>query len=78
MQNEPEDSAISVFKAWAIGHNLPRAATFPFMKILHVLDHSLPRYDGYAFRSWEIIRLPRLSGIETAQLMSSKHEGEFV
>jgi len=43
------------------------------MKVLHVLDHSLPNYDGYAFRSWEIIRFQRLRGLETVQVTSAKH-----
>ncbi len=45
------------------------------MKVLHVLDHSLPNYDGYAFRSWEIIRFQRQRGLETVQVTSSKHAG---
>lgn len=48
------------------------------MKVLHVLDHSLPNYDGYAFRSREIIRFQRAIGIDTAQMTSPKHEGTFV
>ncbi|MBK6660364.1 MAG: glycosyltransferase, exosortase A system-associated [Proteobacteria bacterium] len=45
------------------------------MKILHVLDHSLPHYDGYAFRSWEIIRFQRALGMETVHVTSPKHAG---
>ena len=45
------------------------------MKILHVFDHSLPHYDGYAFRSWEILRFERGLGIDTVQVTSSKHAG---
>lgn len=45
------------------------------MKILHVLDHSLPHYDGYAFRSAEIIRCQRLRGLATVQVTSAKHVG---
>lgn len=48
------------------------------MKILHVLDHSLPHYDGYAFRSWEIIRFQRRLGLQTVQVTSSKHVGPDV
>ena len=43
------------------------------MKVLHVLDHSAPNYDGYAMRSAEIIRFQREIGIETAQVTSAKH-----
>lgn len=45
------------------------------MKILHVFDHSLPHYDGYAFRSWEILRFERGLGVDTVQVTSSKHAG---
>jgi len=48
------------------------------MKILHALDHSLPHYDGYAFRSWEIIRFQRGLGLETVQVTSAKHSGAGV
>ena len=48
------------------------------MKILHLLDHSLPHYDGYAFRSWEIIRFERAGGIDTVQITSPKHAGAYV
>lgn len=45
------------------------------MKVLHVLDHSLPHYDGYAFRSAEIVRFQRRAGLETAHVTSPKHAG---
>ena len=54
---------------------VPRRADTDTMKVLHVLDHSLPHYDGYAFRSWEIIRFERANGIETVQVTSPKHAG---
>jgi len=52
-------------------------------KILHVLDHSAPIGDGYAFRSAEIIRFQRRAGWETVHLTSPKqgaarHERETV
>lgn len=43
------------------------------MKILHVLDHSLPVQDGYAFRSREILRFTGGLGVETVQVTSAKH-----
>ena len=46
------------------------------MKVLHVLDHSAPHYDGYAFRSIEIIKRSREIGVETAQMTSAKHGGD--
>lgn len=42
-------------------------------RILHVLDHSLPVGDGYAFRSAEIARFQRLAGWETVHVTSPKH-----
>ncbi len=43
------------------------------MKILHVLDHSLPVHTGYTFRTRNIIRHQRAMGWETAQVTGSKH-----
>lgn len=42
------------------------------MKVLHVLDHSLPVQSGYAFRSAAIIREQRRLGWETVQLTGPK------
>jgi len=42
------------------------------MKILHVLDHSLPVQSGYAFRSAAILREQRRLGWETIQLTGPK------
>ena len=33
------------------------------MKVLHVLDHSLPLFSGYSFRSQSIVRFQRALGI---------------
>lgn len=46
------------------------------MRILHVLDHSLPLHSGYAFRSAAILREQRRLGWETAQLTGPKHDLE--
>lgn len=43
------------------------------MKILHVLDHSLPVQSGYAFRSAAILREQRRLGLETLPLTGPKH-----
>src|SRR5258705_7214809 len=43
------------------------------MRILHVLDHSLPVQSGYAFRSDSILREQRALGWETLQVTSPKH-----
>lgn len=43
------------------------------MRILHVLDHSLPVQSGYAFRSHAIMREQRNLGWETVQVTGPKH-----
>jgi glycogen(starch) synthase len=42
------------------------------MRILHVLDHSLPVQSGYSFRSHAILREQRQLGWETVQVTSCK------
>ena len=42
------------------------------MRILHILDHSLPLHSGYAFRTQAILRAQRAAGWETLQLTSPK------
>jgi glycogen(starch) synthase len=53
------------------------------LRILHVLDHSLPLHSGYAFRTLAILREQRARGWTTIQLTSPKqgatsHEQETV
>lgn len=43
------------------------------MKILHILDHSIPLHSGYAFRTLAILRHQRAMGWETCQITGSKH-----
>ena len=43
------------------------------LRILHVLDHSIPLHSGYAFRTRAILREQRRLGWETFQLTSPKH-----
>jgi PEP-CTERM/exosortase A-associated glycosyltransferase len=43
------------------------------MKILHVLDHSLPIHSGYSFRSAEILRSQSDVGISVVALTGPKH-----
>jgi PEP-CTERM/exosortase A-associated glycosyltransferase len=43
------------------------------MKILHVLDHSIPLHSGYSFRTLSILREQRALGWSTVQLTSPKH-----
>lgn len=42
------------------------------MRILHILDHSIPLHSGYTFRTLSILREQRALGWETWQLTSSK------
>ncbi len=43
------------------------------MKILHVLDHSIPLHSGYTFRTLALLREQRALGWETFHLTSPKH-----
>jgi PEP-CTERM/exosortase A-associated glycosyltransferase len=43
------------------------------MKILHVLDHSVPLFSGYSFRSRSIIHAQRALGLSPVVLTSPKH-----
>jgi glycogen synthase len=44
------------------------------MRVLHVLDHSLPYFSGYSFRGDSIIRTQRRLGLDPVVLTSPKHE----
>lgn len=44
------------------------------MKILHILDHSLPLHSGYTFRSQNIIRCQQRIGLKVTVVTSPKHE----
>lgn len=43
------------------------------MRILHVLDHSLPLHSGYSFRTLAILREQRALGWETFHLTTPRH-----
>lgn len=43
------------------------------MRILHVLDHSIPLHSGYSFRTLAILREQRARGWETFHVTSPKH-----
>ncbi|WP_157264988.1 TIGR04063 family PEP-CTERM/XrtA system glycosyltransferase [Azohydromonas aeria] len=45
------------------------------MRILHVLDHSIPLHSGYTFRTQSILREQRRLGWETHHVTSPKHLG---
>lgn len=44
------------------------------MKILHILDHSLPLHSGYTFRSDNIFRCQQQAGLTPVVVTSPKHE----
>ncbi len=43
------------------------------IKVLHVLDHSLPLHSGYTFRTRSILSIQHQMGIQTALVTSCKH-----
>ncbi|MEZ0122760.1 MAG: TIGR04063 family PEP-CTERM/XrtA system glycosyltransferase [Candidatus Reddybacter sp.] len=45
------------------------------MKILHILDHSIPLHSGYTFRTRAILEQQRSRGWQTFHLTSAKHQG---
>jgi PEP-CTERM/exosortase A-associated glycosyltransferase len=49
------------------------------MRVLHVLDHSIPLHSGYTFRTRSILREQRALGWETFHVTGSKqHSGELM
>lgn len=46
------------------------------MKILHILDHSIPLHSGYTFRTRSILKQQRALGWETEHVTSGKHTAE--
>lgn len=46
------------------------------MRILHVLDHSIPLQSGYTFRTRNILREQRKLGWQTCHVTGLKHQGE--
>lgn len=43
------------------------------IKVLHILDHSLPLHSGYTFRTRSILAIQNQMGIKTAMVTSCKH-----
>jgi len=43
------------------------------LRVLHILDHSLPLHSGYSFRTVAILREQRELGFETLQLTTPRH-----
>lgn len=47
------------------------------MKVLHILDHSLPLHSGYSFRSHSILLAQKRLGWDPVALTSPKHESSW-
>ena len=45
------------------------------LRVLHILDHSIPLHSGYTFRTLSILREQRKLGWETYHLTSPKQTG---
>lgn len=45
------------------------------MKILHVLDHSIPNHSGYSYRTRSILKQQKLLGYVTDHVTGLRHEG---
>ena len=43
------------------------------MRVLHILDHSIPLHSGYTFRTLSLLREQRRLGWQTFHLTSPKH-----
>jgi len=46
------------------------------MRVLHVLDHSLPLHSGYAFRTRAIMRAQAADGLEVRGITGLRHEAD--
>ncbi len=46
------------------------------LRVLHILDHSIPLHSGYTFRTLSLLREQRKLGWETFHLTSPKHSAE--
>lgn len=55
------------------GGAAPPAGAGAGLRVLHVLDHSLPLHSGYSFRTLSLLREQRRRGWITAQLTTPKH-----
>lgn len=47
------------------------------MRILHILDHSIPLHSGYAFRTLSILEQQRSLGWQTVHLTTPRHDTEY-
>lgn len=53
---------------------LVQLSAIRILRVLHILDHSIPTHSGYAYRTKSILSHQRLLGIETDHVTSAKHD----
>jgi PEP-CTERM/exosortase A-associated glycosyltransferase len=58
-------------------HTDKQAGSQSPLRILHILDHSLPLHSGYSFRTQNILREQRRRGWDPVALTSPKHEASW-
>tara|TARA_R100000406_G_scaffold17551_2_gene10954 strand:- start:8235 stop:8375 length:141 start_codon:yes stop_codon:yes gene_type:complete len=46
------------------------------MRVLHVLDHSLPMHSGYAFRTRAIMRAQAADGLDVRGITGPRHSAD--
>lgn len=61
-----------------IARDTPRLTEVGGLRILHILDHSIPLHSGYTFRTLSILREQRRLGWHTFQLTTPRHPSEFL
>lgn len=73
IQRSPKAGTVSdvCLKNGKIGHG------WAPIKVLHILDHSLPLHSGYAFRSQNILKAQRNRGWRPIAVTSPKHEASW-
>jgi PEP-CTERM/exosortase A-associated glycosyltransferase len=72
-QQDAENGSLTELRSFSA---LP-ASDLPIRKVLHVLDHSLPLYSGYTFRTQSILVEQRRNNWAPVGLTSSKHEASW-
>ena len=68
------DAATEFEKAATVGHPSDAASSLEHLKILHILDHSLPLHSGYTFRTQNILEAQKKRNWVPIGLTSPKHE----
>ena len=61
-----------------IARDAPQVSQAGGLRILHILDHSIPLHSGYTFRTLSILREQRRLGWHTFQLTTPRHPCELL